>query len=468
MVAAVRGQAVDLLPPDPLALAAPWPDATWSFAPAGHVPSRTVPGAIVPVCPSGLSLVMAPFRLVGGRAGMFLVFPLFGALFVVATYAVGARYGARIGMTAALLAAASPPFLYQVIQPMTDVPAAALWLLAVAGATGTRPRHVVGGGIAAGLAMLMRPNLAPLAVPIGLFLLFRPERSWRQRVVAAAVFTAAAVPWCVAVALIQATFYGSPFASGYGSLSLLFRKEHVLPNLQRYVQWLLQAHTPVIGLALLAPLLLPGGLTTLLLGLVLVNFALYLPYVVFEDWSFVRFLLPTIPLMLILVMASIDGLLRRVRVRTPLVLAAIAVLLAVVFVHEARDRQTFRLQLLEARFERVGRYVGERLPANALVITSWQSGSVRFYGNRPTLSWDGLPENRLPDAIAFARARGLDPFLLFERREEEDFRTRFGGADIAALDWPPMAEVGGQVRIYRPDDRGRYLRGESVRTDYAR
>src|SRR5687767_13957616 len=47
--------------PDPLALAAPWPEASRAFAPTGHLPSPTVSGAAVPVCPAGLSIAMAPF-----------------------------------------------------------------------------------------------------------------------------------------------------------------------------------------------------------------------------------------------------------------------------------------------------------------------------------------------------------------------------------------------------------------------
>ena len=43
-----------------------------------------------------------------------------------------------------------------------------------------------------------------------------------------------------------------------------------------------------------------------------------------------------------------------------------------------------------------------------------------------------------------------------------------GASGLAALDWPPMAEVGGQVRIYRPSDRARYRAGSVVPTDYAR
>ena len=50
---------------EPLALEAPWPDASLTLAPAGHIPSSTVRGAAVPMCPAGLSIAMAPFLRVG-------------------------------------------------------------------------------------------------------------------------------------------------------------------------------------------------------------------------------------------------------------------------------------------------------------------------------------------------------------------------------------------------------------------
>ena len=135
-------------------------------------------------------------------------------------------------------------------------------------------------------------------------------------------------------------------------------------------------------------------------------------------------------------------------------------------VSEAQARSTFRLQRLEARFERAGTYVGRRLPERAIVITSWQSGSVRFYGRRKTLVWDQLPPDSLEQALAYVRQRGYEPFLLFERWEEHVFRERFGGRGVAALDWPPAAEIAGQVRIYRPEDRARYLQGFAAPTEY--
>ncbi len=455
--------------PDPLALAAPWPEAPRAFAPAGHLPSPTVSGAAVPVCPAGLSIAMAPFLMLGGRDAIFLVVPLFGALLVAATYTAGARYGARVGLAAAVMAACSPVFLYQLVQPMSDVPAAALWMLAVAAATGTGRRGPLVAGLATGAAILMRPNLAPLAVPLGLFLLFRPERTTRERFTAALAYGGGGAAGCVAVALVQNEFYGSPLSSGYGSLAVLFQAAHVAPNWSRYLAWMSEAHTPAWLVAASAPFVLPGALSALYAAMFLVNLACYLPYVVFEEWWFLRFLLPTIPLVLILMVAAIDAACRRLSPRAAApVLTCVTLALAALFLRTGTERSVFRLHVLEARFARAGTFVGERLPANALVITSWQSGSVRFYSGRPTLVWDGLDPAWLDRAMVFARDRGLVPFLLFERWEEPLFRQRFSGSRLAALDWPPVAEIGSQVRIYRPEDRDRYARGQAVITEYAR
>jgi hypothetical protein len=469
-VAALAGRSNGLQIPEPLALEAPWPDAALTFAPVGHIPSATVPGAIAPMCPAGLSIAMAPLVMAGGPRAAFAVIPLFGALLVLATYAAGARYGARIGMGAALLTAASPVFLYQVVQPMSDVPAAAFWLLAVAAATGTGRHHALWSGLATSAAIVIRPNLVPLGCAIGLFLLFRPERPWRSRGRAALIYAAASAPGCLAVALIQQTFFGSPWSSGYGALDDLFAASHVVPNAQRYFTWTWQTLTPAIALAALAPFLLPGALTTLCVALILINAGLYLPYTVFEDWSFLRFLLPTLPLLLVLMVAVVDALWRRwATFRGAAAVVAVATaILAALFVRDAIDRHAFRLQRMEARFARAGTYVGAGLPANALVITGWHSGSVRFYGNRKTLSWDALDPAWLDRALLYVRTRGYEPYLLFEGSEESGFRRRFAGSAAGALDWPPAVEIAGQVRIYRPDDRERYRQGTAPPTEYVR
>jgi hypothetical protein len=352
---------------------------------------------------------------------------------------------------------------------MSDVPAAALWTLAVAFVTGTRVRDPALAGIAVAAAVVVRPNLVPLAVPIGLFLLVRPERTWGERVRAAATFAACASPGPAAVAAIQYLFYGSVLSSGYGTLGTIFSLDRVAANATRYVSWLTETQTAIWMLALAAPFLLPGAVTALLVGMFLVNIACYLPYVVFDDWSFLRFLLPALPFVMILVMASIDSIARRIMPWTARpVVAALAIVLAVTYVGRAEIRNVFRLHQLEARYERAGDFVARRLPPNAIVITSSESGSVRLYSGRRTLVWDTLDPSWLDSSIAYLRTRGLEPFLLLETGEEPTFRRRFASSPIGALDWPPAAEVASRVRIYRPEDRERYLRGSQRPTEYSR
>lgn len=474
---------------EPLALEAPWPDAPLTFAPAGHIPSPTVRGSIAPICPAGLSLAMVPFVWAGraGEAGgagwsgrdlPFVVVPLFGALLVWSTYVLGSRFSPRVAITSALLVACSPAVLFQLMQPMSDVPAAALWVLAAATIANGGRRSPLLAGLAVSAAIVVRPNLLPMGIVIGVFLLFRVERRWRERATDAVMFAAGALPGCLFVAIVQAMFYGSALRSGYGALSDLFSADHIVPNAIRYATWMWQSHGPVWLLALAAPLLLPGWLTTLLMSFVLVNVACYLPYAVFNDWWYLRFLLPAIAILLVLAAASIDAILSRThevraaalssqRVRAA-TLALVTLASVLFFIREARDRNVFALQRLEGRYQRAGLYIDSKLPSRAVIITSWESGSARYYGHRNTLVWDALDPAWLDRALAFLRMRGHEPYLLFERWEEPLFRQRFAGSAIGRLDWPPAVEIAGQVRLYRPDDRERYLNGAGSATEYAR
>ena len=130
------------------------------FAPTGFVPSPRGAHDAVPICGPGLALAMAPAVLVG-RDAVFLLVPAFAALAVWLTFAFGRQLDDAVtGAAAAVLVATSPIFLYQAVQPMSDVPAMALTL-----ATFTLARrHAAAAGACASLALLMRVNLAPVVL----------------------------------------------------------------------------------------------------------------------------------------------------------------------------------------------------------------------------------------------------------------------------------------------------------------
>jgi hypothetical protein len=136
--------------------------------------------------------------------------------------------------------------------------------------------------------------------------------------------------------------------------------------------------------------------------------------------------------------------------------------LAVWWVTVANDRLAFTLWRMERHFIDAGHYAA-RLPENAVVLTVKNSGSVRFYAKHPTVSWDVLQPDWLDRALETLRQKGRKPYILIEADEEEPFKTRFAGqSSFASLDWPPVAQIGTSIRVYDPDDRGRYLAGETV------
>jgi hypothetical protein len=152
------------------------------------------------------------------------------------------------------------------------------------------------------------------------------------------------------------------------------------------------------------------------------------------------------------------------RARAPVLILG-AALLGAWWVKVADDRMAFKLWQLERHFIDAGHYAA-RLPGNAVVLTVKDSGSVRFYAKHPTVSWNVLEPDWLDPALETLRQKGRKPYLLIEADEEERFKTRFDGQSrLASLDWPPVAQIGTSIRVYDPDDRRRYLAGETVASE---
>ena len=139
---------------------------------------------------------------------------MLGGLAVWLTYVLGARVNGPItGMIAAVLFAFSPLFVFQTLEPMSDVPATTWWLLAWVLAISPLEWAPVGAGLAVSAAVLTRPNLVPLAIVLAAVVAAN-----RPRLPRLALFAAGSVPGCLIVGAINAHWYGSPLASGYGSL----------------------------------------------------------------------------------------------------------------------------------------------------------------------------------------------------------------------------------------------------------
>ncbi|MDP2320892.1 MAG: hypothetical protein Q8O42_16315 [Acidobacteriota bacterium] len=477
-------------PTSALAVEAPWPDASRTLAPGGFIPSPVRPDAASPVCAPGFSALMAPFYAIGGRDAIFGVTPIAAFVLVWCAFVLANRLaGGLAGVSAAAFTASSPIVLFQTVQPMNDLATAGLWLAALAvsirlkadvtsgnvasgfpvhrslGEGGSRTSLLAGALV--GLAILVRPNLAPLAVIVAA-MQWRPGQPmpWRST----ALMVAGALPGVAAWLWLNQVLYGSAIGSGYGSVGQLFGLSNVATNLTNYGRAFYQTQTVFPLIALAAPLVLAGEARRVALwllaaaGVVLGIYLLYRPH---PEWWYLRFLIPAIVLLLVVACSVAARLADGARMRG--VVAIGTVMLALLGLQVAGARDVLALQALEGRYRETANLVAERLPPNAVLITVWQSGSVRFHAGREAVLWDSLDPAWLDRAVQWLSANGRVPYILVERREEGEFRDRFRGhAAMGALDWPPRFSIGGQARIFDPKDRSRYLAGETYPTETTR
>jgi hypothetical protein len=395
-----------------------------------------------------------------GENGPFSVVPLFGGLTVGLALLLGRRIGGdACGLMTALLVLTSPVFLFQLMKPMSDVPVTAWWLMAIWLASRAKPLLIFLGGLAAAAAIFTRPNLVPLAAVLGSFVLLYSADSWRRRFAHAGLFAAGVVPGCVAVAVVNAHLYGSPFSTGYGDASFLFGVDHFRINLRQYSGWLFDMETPVILLAPVGWLLLrrredgaasdrfgaSGRWSSLILAFSVVLYGCYAFYTPFDNWTYLRFLLPAISLLWLLCAVALAHIGSRLHSFFPRFLLAGFVVLFVAWRWDVMGLRP--LPPNERRFAVVGEYVRDALPPNAVVFALLHSGSIRYYSGRTTLRWDYLPEDWLDRSVEFFTSIGYRPYLLVEQgAERAQFVERFSGhSKLGSLALAPLATYHGET-----------------------
>jgi hypothetical protein len=432
--------------PVPIADAAPWPEPVWTFTPYGYRPAASG-SAIVPMTSPGLSLMMAAAKKAVGHSAMFWVVPATGALLVWMTFLIGRRLESiPVGLGAAWLMATSPAFLAMLVSPMSDVPAAAFWAVAIYFTLGASDRSGIAAGLAVSAAILIRSNLAPLAgvLFVGRIILFKGTR---QR----AYFMVGMIPGCLFVAWLNASLYGSPLASGYGDLSSLFSLGHVSTNLRRYGGWFLESQSPVAVLGVVAVFFQSWLLAWFAVAVI----ALYAAYTPFEAWWYLRFLLPAWPAVCV---GTAALLLRHFPRRKKLSIVLVGVLIAV-GIHGIRFAAThgaFPTGEGDHRYASIGKLVEQFTDPSAVILTGQNSGPTRYYGGRITMRFDQLDAAWLDRSVAWLSDHGKRPYFLLEEWELPLFQARFGKANrLGALPLTPVLAyqargVPGRVYLFDP------------------
>lgn len=501
------------------------PALSGMLTPSGFVALTDGSDRAVPGCPAGLSFAMSGAMRLGGEPAVFLLVPLFGVLAVWSTYLLGRTLaGPWAGVAAASLLVCSPLFMYGLIQPISDVPAAALWVASLAAAVSARDgsgafrfKRAIGTGLLAGLAVMVRPHLFPLVtVPIMLVSSgWRQDRGSKQaeevsrhRLIAAAIM--GMMPGVAAVAWLQWRIYGSAFGSAVTTADSVVGLGQAAANMAWYPWWLGILHTPVLALAFLAPflecnnhsrsdcsrsdcysvesvtitpevvksrarstraseVLKPRGnrRVWLLLGFALAVWGLELPYGSVTEWQHTRALLPALPVMIVLTVVTVWSLVGRLRSAwRPVALLAMVALVGGWWVHNASEREIFRAKAIERKYREVGRYAATKIPPDAVVLAVLPGGAIRYYAEMPTLTWSAIPADGLDALLDDLRSRGYAPLFALDVSEREAFRKRFTGrTPFADLDWPARITFGRDISVFDPADRARHLAGEKIPTE---
>jgi hypothetical protein len=416
---------------------------------------------IVPTYAPGLPLLMAIFLKAAGNCGPFVVPPLGSVLLILLTASLGSYVsGHTAGALAALLTATSPTILLMSLWPMSDVPAAALWLMSLVAAS--RPaslRSSALSGIATGVAILIRPNLAPLAVFPGAIVAWRTTGQAARRRQCLLAFALACVPLIAVVGGLNHRLYGSFLTSGYGEASSIYSWQNLGPNLHRYPRWLWETQGAYVFVFLFALALPPGPkpesrtLRWILFAYIAAVFGCYVFYRPFDDWWYLRFVIPAMPAMFVL---SIDAISHGTRRYGSIVHAIALIVFTTLSVAHAigygRQHAIFEIGEGEQKYADVGRYVGREVPPGTVAIAGLHSGSLRLYAHLKTLRVDLLDRAWLDRAIAYLTSQGPSPYLVLEGSEVANFRQRFANQKAVALvDRPAVAVHSREVYVFSTD-----------------
>jgi len=382
---------------------------------------------------------------------MFWVVPLAGAVLILATFGIGYRLvSPHLGAAAAFILATSPTFIDSQLRMMTEMPVTAAWTAAVWCVLGTTVRSALGAGVALAIAILIRPNLAPLGVVIALWVgvrVWQASANRRREVVRGLIILGGLGAGVVATTTMYWLMYASPFESGYGPAGQYFDVAYIPPNVITYAK-LFWFDMTAIGYLGLGVLIVPFArfwpglkdrtailMCALLVLVVWAQFCAFLP-----GSAALRFLLPCFPFIAI-GFASL-ALSFATSLRRSVAAAAVVVVCGVLNASSAVRAGTFD-QWQMVYYAHIGDAIAQRTPQNSVVLAMQHSGSIRYYGGRVTLRWDVLDKDWLDRAVGWMADRGVPAYALLEHWELPLVKERFANQKLAAVfDQPPAFTMG--------------------------
>jgi hypothetical protein len=468
----------DLFVPAEFTFGSPWSADPLVEAPYGFVPGPTK-GTLASQYPLGFPLLIATAIKLGGPLAAYLVAPVTAGVLAWCALLLGSYLSTpRAGALAALMIAATPVTVNHVVVPMSDVPAAAFWALAWVMSLRPGIGAATVAGAAAACAVMIRPNLAPLAGVIAAAVAAGEQSGWALGLKRVLVF---AIVGSIGPALVlwsQAELYGHTLQSGYRvPMDSFFDSARIPDNARRYPRLLFELHSGVVFVGLLvAPLVLKrarlgpehyraAAVTASAVGIVGVNYALYLPYLNAGDVSWLRFMLPAMLALFVLLAGALDRfglwLTRRWRWTGPVALLPAVYVVLLPLGDLLPPGGSLRLQLM-------GRYLREALPTNAVILTITHGAALLSATGRPVIRLDMISPDALGEVVADLQRRRHRPvYVLDTVVEGAQFSNAFRAAELSRLVWPARAQFTSATSIlyYDLQDRAAFLNGDRWPTD---
>jgi len=419
----------------------------YTYVPLGFAPSGE--GRMTPTYPLGMSALFVAASLgtslnTGMTVAMGLM--LFGSL--GATYALARQSGLGRGwaVLCAGILAACPLFKCMSLQAMSDMPALFWTTLALVLAWASRERRwlAVLAGIVVSVAVFIRPSNVLVVVPM----LWALGVDWRRWLWLGLGGMPGAAVWM----LTNHALFGRYVATGYGDVSALFAWRHVGPTLRNYAETLPQL-LPLLFLAVFAVCgRRRGDGTRAVAGMaatwVLVLAAFYAFYACTQEtWWYLRFVLPTFPVLIVLSVCGLRWVCRRVEGTVPgwrilaartVVVLAVGISLKVQLAASAKW-SALEFGIFERAYPRLCARVEEVVPHDAVIFCMQTSGALFYSGRWTIVRWDLIEKTTARSLMAVAAKAGRPVYAVlfpFELDQEHCFRRGLAGrwAKIATVD----------------------------------
>ena len=364
--------------------------------------------------------------LFGWARGPFWIAPVSAVGCLLLMIALGRDFGLRrwTSIGGAAILAANPDFVFQALQPMSDIPATC-WSLAgifCARRSRTDYRYAALAGFAFGVAALVRPTSILLLPALIVFLGIDFRRL--------ATFGLGGLPALAFFAAYNVAAFGAPFRTGYGEAGLVaaFAWRNFPPRLLHYTHWLAATLTIAVLLGWIACLVDRNiaRRDRAALGIwFLTTFVFYCFYGPYESWTFLRFLLPAMPSLVLGFLVWWQVAADRIAASTAFSAAGLLAMAAVaIVVFEMSQIQTSARAGRDRRRIPVSRRVrvaARQLPANAVPRddAAFRRSSLLHDFSEPAVGRPSSPEQEKTVLAAIARRSRPIYALLFPFEERE-------------------------------------------------